>query len=341
MSAFDPVQILASDRLAVAYRPEFARYLGSVTAAILLQQVIFRWGQNGRRPFYKFKEAQSEKPHKLYREGDSWCEELAFSRREFEAAIERIGQKVGKGKAKDQDALVWYWINMDRVTYYELNEDALRKVVSVLYGDTASRKVQNERYVKYDSDFRKSAERTLDIYREEEQREPQIPTHSSAREEKNSFADPVLGTAAEEIPPVAPPPPFEPELAIVAKLDPGPNSQALERWCMKAKATAPEVQATFYDFAAWWIAKEGLGLSDTSIHQLVQNTGASAFRAAFEKSFITNFHRYKQQNANGQATGSRSENQPHDGRTETERIIERLASERAAIANRRAQNVWP
>ncbi len=168
-----------------------------------------------------------------------------------------------------------------------------------------------------------------------------LNSHSHAREEKISFADPVLGTAAKENPPVAPPPPFEPELAIVAKLDPGPNSQSLERWCMKANATAPEVQATFYDFAAWWIAKEGKGLSDTSIQHLIQNTGATAFRAAFERSFITNFHRFKQQNANGQATGSRPEQAPHDGLTESERIIKRLASERAAIANRRATSGWP
>ena len=131
MPNIDPINILASNQMMIAYRPEFARHLGSVTAAILLQQIIYRWHTNKRKPFYKFKQPCS---HEKYREGDSWCEELAFTRYEFDSALKLIGQKIKKGSAKDPEALIYYWINISRETRYDVNYDALHKVVEQLYG---------------------------------------------------------------------------------------------------------------------------------------------------------------------------------------------------------------
>lgn len=117
---------IAEDARMIAYRPKFREITGSVTSAILLQQILYRWKHNNFQPFYKYKEPCDADG---YRGGDSWCEELAFSRSEFDTALKRIGQRVSaSGKAKDKEALVWYWSMPDRKTWYEINYQALCKV---------------------------------------------------------------------------------------------------------------------------------------------------------------------------------------------------------------------
>jgi hypothetical protein len=150
------LKVLAEDTLVVSYRPQFARMTGSVMAAILLQQLLHRWMQAGRQAFYKFKEPCK---HSDYRTGDSWCEELAFTRREFDSALSLIGTKVTKGCSKndlmtycwpglpaepdsENYRAVWseimrhvviYWTDANRVTWYWLNETLLERVISVTY----------------------------------------------------------------------------------------------------------------------------------------------------------------------------------------------------------------
>lgn len=124
------LETLAEDSRMISYRPTFRKIAGSVTAAILLQQILYRWSNNGCKPFYKYKEACDADD---YRPGDSWCEELAFSRDEFDGALKRIGQKVSRKVLKDNDSLVWYWTMQDRKTWYELNYPALRKAVFPVY----------------------------------------------------------------------------------------------------------------------------------------------------------------------------------------------------------------
>lgn len=89
------LDLLAEDRQTISYRPSFARLTGSVNAAILLQQIFYRWYKNDQQPFFKFKEPCDQKTCK---EGDSWCEELAFTRWEFDGALKLIGTKITKGK---------------------------------------------------------------------------------------------------------------------------------------------------------------------------------------------------------------------------------------------------
>jgi predicted RNA-binding Zn-ribbon protein involved in translation (DUF1610 family) len=69
------------------YYPQFTAVLG-VTASILLTQINYWWDG---KPFYKFRTPNNSKK---YQEGDSWCEELGFSPKEFDTALKQIGTKI-------------------------------------------------------------------------------------------------------------------------------------------------------------------------------------------------------------------------------------------------------
>lgn len=152
-------KLIADDRRAISYRPRFARLTGSVLAAILLQQMIYRWDANESKQFFKFKEPCKNKD---YRQGDSWCEELGFTRYEFDGALKLIATKIVKGISKtiamewslarsvdfpDDDPgfvaamelsiqhLIIYWTDSNRRTWYWVNSDLLDKVVEQLYLD--------------------------------------------------------------------------------------------------------------------------------------------------------------------------------------------------------------
>lgn len=140
------LRILAEDAQVIAYRPKLARFIGSITAAILLQQVFFRFTQHNNEPFYKFREACS---HELYKTGDSWCEELGFSPKQFDGALAVIGTKIEKGVKKSEvmayqidgdvfphtafQYMVVYWTDSSRVTWYWLNRELLGKCLNSVY----------------------------------------------------------------------------------------------------------------------------------------------------------------------------------------------------------------
>lgn len=137
----DLINILASDRKQILYRPELNEMTGSVTATILFQQILFRWDHNDRKPFYKFK---SPCKHNLYRVGDSWTEEIGFTKYEFDGAIKRIAKKVKKNLPKPTNCLVWYWTTIERVTYYEINQAYLSKSVFSIYEERKSHFTKND-----------------------------------------------------------------------------------------------------------------------------------------------------------------------------------------------------
>jgi hypothetical protein len=129
-SSENPIlNLLDEDSYTISYRPAFARLAGSVTAGILLQQVFYRWTRHGREPFYKFKEPCQ---HKDYQPGDSWCEELAFTRREFDGANSEIGTKVTHGQKK-ADLMAYAWPDLPddqtSVEYKKAWQEAVRHVV--------------------------------------------------------------------------------------------------------------------------------------------------------------------------------------------------------------------
>lgn len=133
----DILALLAEDRDLVSYRKSLRKLTGSVTSAILLQQVLYWFTRQGYQTFYKFKEPCN---HKLYKPGDSWTEELGFSKREFDGALKRIGTKITSGKKKtallegrDITNVVLYWIGNDRVTWYEINADLLVDLLKRIY----------------------------------------------------------------------------------------------------------------------------------------------------------------------------------------------------------------
>jgi hypothetical protein len=156
------LNLFGEDARFISYRPRMAAFLGSATAAILLQQIIYWYIHNGKKPFYKFKERCN---HEDYRDGDSWTEELAFGRSEFDTALSKIACKIVTGTTRNdyRQALVWYWTDNRRRTYYEVNVALLSKVGNRLYQS----KVEIPRYqVKLETDFTYPTESTSESNQE-------------------------------------------------------------------------------------------------------------------------------------------------------------------------------
>jgi hypothetical protein len=111
------------------YFSSYRRITGSVTAAIVLQQISMWSASENEQPFYKFFQPCA---HAMYRKGDSWSEELAFSYDEMAGALKKIATKItqaefnaGIASEKKPNHLVFYWTTLDRVTWYYLNRDLL------------------------------------------------------------------------------------------------------------------------------------------------------------------------------------------------------------------------
>jgi len=133
------VNALADDKNIIPYRRTLNHITGCVTATILLQQMLFRAKSKGFQPFFKFR---SPCEHELYKEGDSWTEELGFSLAEFDSALRRISTKLTKGTSrkqaldgKDARNLVIYWTDSSRVTWYVLNVKLLSELVNSIYSN--------------------------------------------------------------------------------------------------------------------------------------------------------------------------------------------------------------
>lgn len=221
MDDFDLIWLrtISEDARMIAYRPNFRRITGSVTAAILLQQILYRWVNNGFKPFYKYKEPCDATD---YREGDSWCEELAFSREEFDSALKRIGSKVTTEKGKDLDSLVWYRVMGDRKTWYEVNYDTLRKSAFPLYAKRESPVIQSGNhplpilYTKNTSEITTKSERANPVARAEPPTPPptatggpggaaSVPATKTPRLPNDSFDMPTSQTPPPTVAPGPPP----------------------------------------------------------------------------------------------------------------------------------------
>lgn len=138
------MHIMATEKNNIPYRPELAAHLRSITAAILLQQVQYWWTVSHFQPFYKF---IAPCRHPLYRPGDSWTEELGFTRGGFTTARNRIALKK-PGQVKLQEAIyltthatdkrirpVIYWTNAGRVSYYTVHAPAYLQLLQTVYLD--------------------------------------------------------------------------------------------------------------------------------------------------------------------------------------------------------------
>lgn len=129
-------QLLAEDRRLPTYRPSLRKITGSALSAILLSQIIF-WDEIKKgEPFYKF---IFPCEHKACQTGDTWSDELGFSRSEFNTALKKIGKRIKPSEVNEIDmenddaALVYYWTDVSRLTYYWLNRTALHNAISWHY----------------------------------------------------------------------------------------------------------------------------------------------------------------------------------------------------------------
>lgn len=126
------LQLVADDRDMIPYRRRLNRITGAVTATILFGQSLFHWRNNKRRPFFKFMEP-TESANRLYREGDSWIEELGFTRYEFESARGLIATKIKKGGALPDDRPMAYWRDGNNLTWYAINEQVAAQWIYLAY----------------------------------------------------------------------------------------------------------------------------------------------------------------------------------------------------------------
>lgn len=107
------------------YRPQFKKILGSTNAAILLNQVIYWWQNSGYTAFYKFKEPCN---HKMYKTGHSWCEELAFTKREFDGAIDKLKEFNLVETKRDKDNKLWYSVKDENLKEFCIKAFSNEKV---------------------------------------------------------------------------------------------------------------------------------------------------------------------------------------------------------------------
>lgn len=126
------VDIVSGDQSLIIYRPTLTKITGSINSAILLSQIMYRWKKNDKQPFYKFKEPCS---HKWYKKGDSWLEELGFTKREYENAMKKIAIKLQKNnKLSVHQKYIEYWTSPYNITYFTLHITNLNNALAPLYG---------------------------------------------------------------------------------------------------------------------------------------------------------------------------------------------------------------
>ena len=192
----------------IPYRKEFNAVTGKHSSSILLQQFLFRGGQ--QNPFYKF---QAPCNHQKYRKGDSWQEELGFSRKEFETALSRIATKITTGMSKSEvmsrqtpESMIVYWTDASRVTWWELNLPLIEKLLSkclireaeLMSESDISSNVRKSHYQlmpESDITYSLSEKTSENMHREDEQ-----PTHAPAEpKDLNSDQGKKENEALEEI----------------------------------------------------------------------------------------------------------------------------------------------
>ena len=113
----DLVKALAIGLKAKLYFKEFNKITGSVHCSLFLGQLIYWADKNDYKPFYKFRQPCQ---HELYREGDSWAEELDFEIRMIDKCIKTL-KELGILETKT---------TIQRVTFYELKIEKLNDILS-------------------------------------------------------------------------------------------------------------------------------------------------------------------------------------------------------------------
>ena len=121
--------LLANVSRAIPYYPELNSITGSVTASLLMVQLEYWFSKTSGKAFYKFLESCE---HESYTLGDSWVEEIGFSKKEFKNAFSKIGityeSKKSYVAAEDKFEGMYYLSYRDRVkglTFYMRNNELI------------------------------------------------------------------------------------------------------------------------------------------------------------------------------------------------------------------------
>ena len=116
------------------YYPELNEVTGSINATIVLLQLEYWFNKNAGNKFYKFLDACA---HEHYKAGDSWVEELGFSKQEFRTAFSKIGKVYKSAKAFKSSPDVFedkyyasYYDRIKGLTYYIRNTAKLDELLN-------------------------------------------------------------------------------------------------------------------------------------------------------------------------------------------------------------------
>lgn len=118
----------------VPYYKELNSYTGSVTGTIVMTQLEYWFSKMNGKKFFKFLEPCDQNE---YKEGDSWVEELGFTKYEFRTAFNKIG-KVYKSKNEYLSSddpfqgkpYLSYYDRIKRRTYYLRNHEEVDRIIA-------------------------------------------------------------------------------------------------------------------------------------------------------------------------------------------------------------------
>ena len=117
----------------ICYYPELVQKAGSINATLMMAQLEFWFKLTGGRPFYKFLEPCG---HELYKEGDSWSEELGMTSSEIRSAFKHIGTiyKSKRAFRESQDVFkgkpyASYYDRIRKTTYYLRNTEKVKQMM--------------------------------------------------------------------------------------------------------------------------------------------------------------------------------------------------------------------
>ena len=113
-------KIIANDKNIIPYRKELNLITGGALESIFLAQLLYWYKVNDCNEFFKFREPCE---HPLYKEDDSWVEELGFSIKIIDRII-----KVFKDKG-----FLTTRTTINRVTYYALNIELINELLEGIY----------------------------------------------------------------------------------------------------------------------------------------------------------------------------------------------------------------
>ncbi|MCK8827131.1 DnaD domain protein [Natroniella acetigena] len=150
---------IVEEKKSLVYKPALNEITSSVLSSILLQQIMY-WAEKSDNKFFKF---MSPCKHEKYKKGDSWQEELGFSKYELRTAFKNIAFKLGKSKnkIKKKDAFVIYYTDSKRLTWYSINWNVLNKAINSIYSENLDSRNTKENVNSKDTKENLSTENTI------------------------------------------------------------------------------------------------------------------------------------------------------------------------------------